>query len=343
MRPTLKDPELERLLERDGYVAFPMLSPEEVAELKASFGELGAAPGDSHLACHSSFHSYDKPYKLSVDAAIRSVIAPHLESVFDRQRSLPCNFIVKWPSAMSGFGLHQDLSLVDEREFRSVELWMALDDTTEQNGQLWMVPGSHAWLPGNVRGINGFDFAFREVARRVIDQHAIPVPVPAGHVVVFNHATLHFSLPNRTEVPRMVAITDLIPEEAEHLHYFGDGEGNIDVYRIDDSFWTDNSPFTLWKPPPASQRIGRSDAVARTFTDADLDAAVAEGRAIVSDQSPHGAPNAGKTWCHRCGAVGFDAGWSPDRWVGNVTMLCPDCREAELAHAATVEHVVAAS
>jgi hypothetical protein len=239
---------------------------------------------------------------------------------------------------MSGFGLHQDLSLVDEREHRSVEVWVALDDTNAQNGQLWMVPGSHRWLPGNIRGVNGFPFAFREVARRIVEQHAVPVPVPAGHAVVFNHATLHFSLPNRTDLPRMVAITDLIPEEAEHLHYFGDGAGNLDVYRIDDSFWTHNSPFTLWKPPPSSQRLGRSDAVQRTFTDADLDAAIADGRAHVAEEGPKGAPNAAKPWCHRCGRIGFTSA-SPDRWTGNVTMLCDECREAEVHHAPGVEHV----
>ena len=35
---------------------------------------------------------------------------------------------------MSGFGLHQDLSLVDETQYRSAEIWVALDDTDQTNG-----------------------------------------------------------------------------------------------------------------------------------------------------------------------------------------------------------------
>jgi hypothetical protein len=237
---------------------------------------------------------------------------------------------------MGGFGLHQDLSLVDEREHRSVEVWIALEDTNEANGQLWMVPRSHTWLP-TLRGIQSFPFAFGGVSRRIIDDHAVPVPVSAGTAIVFNHATLHCSYPNRTDTPRLVAITDLVPEEAAHLHFFGDGEGNVDAYEIDESFWVDNNPFTLHKPPPASQRIGRVDFEYRPLTDEDLDRLVAEGRAVVSDAQPRGAINAAKPWCHRCGTV--MEGDSPDRWVGNVTMLCDDCAADEVTRAPSAAHV----
>ena len=43
--------------------------------------------------------------------AVMEVLGPHIDRQFDRQRKLPSNFIVKWPGGMSGFGLHQDLSL----------------------------------------------------------------------------------------------------------------------------------------------------------------------------------------------------------------------------------------
>jgi NMD protein affecting ribosome stability and mRNA decay len=53
--------------------------------------------------------------------------------------------------------------------------------------------------------------------------------------------------------------------------------------------------------------------------------------------------NAAKAWCHRCGAPVEDAP-APDRWVGNVTLICDDCRTVESTRAATPEHTgVAAS
>lgn len=336
MRSTFRDPAHQEQFERDGYVVIPMLDADEVAELRRRFEALGSAPGDPQLACHSSFHTYDRDYKRNVHRAVSEVLAPHVEQHLDRQRMLPSNFIVKWPSGMSGFGLHQDLTLVDEAEHRSAEVWVALDDTNERNGQLWMVPGSHRWIP-TMRGINAFPFPFGATAERIIERHARPVPVQAGDAVIFNHAILHFSQPNRSDAPRMVAITDVIPAEAEHIHLFGDGTGPVAKYVIDDSFWTDNSPFTLWKPPAASQLAGMVDFEPVELTDEDLDRLVAEGLAHETGHRPRGALNAGRAWCHRCGTTEMDQP-APHRLHGNVTMLCDACRDAEATRAETPAH-----
>lgn len=327
MRSTFVDAQLDAALDRDGYVVVPFLSDDEVSDLRDHFDRLGPAPGDGRQACHSSFHSFDRDYKLAVDREVRRVFTPHLDRLFDRQRALPCNFLVKWPGANSGFGLHQDVALCDELSFRSVEVWVALEDIDETNGQLWMVPGSADWLPGYTRGINANEFPFRDVAKRIIARHSRPVSVKAGQAVVFRHATLHFSLPNRSGSPRLVAITDLIPEEALHLGYFGDGDGGIEEYALEADFWTDNSPFDLRQPDESARR--RSLAVdARRLTDDDLDRLVAEGRAIDNELFPGGAINSARSWCHRCGATGFDA--NPlDRLIGNVTLLCPECDRFE--------------
>lgn len=337
MRPTFHDPETQQRLERDGYAVIPFLGADEVAELVASYDQLGRAPGDPERACISTFHTYDAQYKAATHEVISSVFRPHLERTFDRMRALPSNFLVKWPGGFSGFGLHQDLSLVDERHHRSVEVWVALCDIDERNGQLWMVPGSHRWIP-TIRGIQSFPFPFASVARRIVDRHAVPVAVRAGEAVVFDHATLHFSLPNRTAERRMVAISDLIPAEAPHLHFFGDGHGGVDVYEIDDDFWVDNSPFTLWRPPPASKCIGKVDwFTPRELTDEDLDRLVMEGKAVDGVASPSGAINSAKPWCHRCGSTDIE-GSGPDRWIGNVTLLCDGCKAQEVARAATPSH-----
>lgn len=337
MRATVRDPEQQQRLERDGYVTLPFLTPDEVAGLKEQFTAVGAAPGDPGVACHSSFHSADAEYKRRVDAIVRAALGPALERVFDRQRVLPSNYIVKWPGTRSGFGLHQDLSLVDERLHRSVEVWVALDDTDEHNGQLWMVPGSHRWIP-TIRGIAAFPFPFADVAERVVREHAVPVPVAAGTAVVFAHAVLHFSLPNRTDRPRMVAIADLIPEEAQHLHYFGDGQGVVSVYEIDDSFWTDNNPFTLWRPPANSRRIGEVDFEYVELTHERLDHVVASAGTGHPSERPAGSINAARPWCHRCGND-IDSDDRPHRLIGNVTLMCQACATSESGSRDTIARV----
>ena len=338
MRPTFVDPGRQADLDRDGFVVIPFLPLDEVDHLLATFDRLGPGPGDVQKACESSFHSHDRPYKLRVDGALRPLMTPHLDTVFDRQRALPFNYIVKWPGGLSGFGLHPDLSLVDERHHRSVEVWVALTPTTELNGAIWMVPGSHRWMP-TLRGIHRFPNGYEGVAKRVIDRHAVPILLEAGEAVVFDHATLHFSPPNRTDRPRVVAISDLIPEEADHIAYFGGDDGDVYAYRIDDSYWTDNSPFTLWKPPPRSSLLGKVDFEFQTMTDERLDQLVADGLATESGVAPKGALNPAKAWCHRCGEVDFEGGPTTDRWIGNVTVLCAPCRDIEATMATTPGHV----
>jgi hypothetical protein len=328
LRAMFKDADHQEQFDKDGYVVVPMLSPDEITHLRAEYDRLGPAPGDPQRACQSSFHSYDSGYKQAVDDVLRPALAPHLADVFDDMRALPCNYIQKWPGGMGGFGLHQDIALVDEPQYRSCEVWIALADTSEDNGQLWMVPGSYKWMDVSKRGIQAFPFPYAGVSQRIVKDYAVAVPVKAGTAVIFNHATLHFSGPNRSDTPRLVAITDLIPSEATHISYFGDGDGNVGIYEIDDSFWVDNNPHTLWKPPDASLRVGTVEYQEQSMTDEGLDQLEAEGKAVRTEEQVRGALNAGRPWCHRCGTTEMD-GDSQDRWTGNVTMLCDDCREVE--------------
>lgn len=331
MRATFFDEKSQEIFERDGYVQIPCLDQDEVEALRAVYYGLGKAPGDPERACISTFHTYDAEYKAAISEGVLNILRPHLDEIFDRQRALPANFLTKWPGGMSGFGLHQDLSLIDETKYRSGEIWVALEDTNENNGQLWMVPGSHQWVP-TLRGIHAFRSPFYGFEQRIVQRHAVPCPLKAGEAIVFNHAVMHFSYPNRTETPRLVAIMDLIPSDAQHIHVFGDGEGNVDAYEIDESFWVENNPFTLQEPPPVAQKIGPVDFEPTFLTDELLDELVAEGRAVDHEPERHGALNPGRAWCHRCGTTEGMEG-TPGRWSGNVTLLCDDCkaREAELA------------
>jgi hypothetical protein len=333
-RPTFTDPELEAAFVRDGYVVVPFLDRDEVADLRSAYwDDLGVAPGDPRKACISTFHTYDADYKAGVDAHVRRVFTPHLDEVFVDQRALPANYLTKWPGGMSGFGLHHDLTLVDEDQFRSCEVWCALTDTNEENGQLWVVPGSHEWVP-TMRGVHAFPTAFQHVEKRIVERHAIPMPIKAGEAIVFNHATLHFSYPNKSETPRLVAIMDLIPDEAQHIHVFGDGEGHAEAYAIEDSFWVEQNPFTLTEPPAGAPSLGTVDFETTFLTDEMLDELVAEGRAVDREPERRGALNPAKAWCHRCGTTEGVEG-TPGRWSGNITLLCDPCKahQAELVSA----------
>ncbi|MGN6696469.1 MAG: phytanoyl-CoA dioxygenase family protein, partial [Aquihabitans sp.] len=303
MRSTFFDEAAQASLERDGYAVIDLLDADEVARLDALYDGLGQMPADPQEACIDTFYCPDIPYKNEVDAGIGAVIGPHLDRLFDRQHVLSSRFINKWPGENSGFGLHQDISLVDEREHTSVELWCALEDTDEENGQLWVVPGSHTWRETN-RGIHRIPPPFWSVAERIVARHGVPVPLQAGQAVVFNHATYHFSYANRSDRRRLVAAVDLRPEEAEHLHYLSPiGRDDINVYAIRDSFWVDVNPFNVFEEIQGCEILDTIDYEVEPITEADLDQFVLDGRAVDHPAVMLGPIKPTRPWCHRSGGT----------------------------------------
>lgn len=277
----MRDTALEAAFVRDGYVTLPLLDPDEVASLRSVFDDLGAPPGDpDRHGTFNTWNTFDQGYKAAIDAGIIGVLGSHLADVFDRQRVLLSNFLVKYPGEKSDLQVHQDTNLVDEAVHCSAELWVALEDAHADNGQLWMVPGSHTWTPA-LRGISSwFRSPYTGIEERIVQRHAVAVPMRAGEAMVFNHATLHFSRANTTDRPRLAAITDVIPEETRHIHYFGNDDGTVDVFEVDEAFWMQNTPATLGTRPPVAQRVAVVTDDTPPLTATNLDALVRAGRAI---------------------------------------------------------------
>jgi hypothetical protein len=80
-----------------------------------------------------------------------------------------------------------------------MSVWVPLQDADEQNGCLWVVPGSHRW------GIDDWTWQDSGTCQKRIDrhdyadQHAISLPVTAGSVVLFSAWTWHHSKNNHTD------------------------------------------------------------------------------------------------------------------------------------------------
>lgn len=308
MRATFRDADLEAAYQRDGYVTLPLLDADEVATLRALYEDLGTPAGDpERQGTFNTWNTFDQDYKAAIDAGVTALVGPHLASLLDRQRIVFSNYLVKYPGERGDMPLHQDTSLVLEPEHSSAEVWIALEDIDAGNGELWMVPGSHDWVP-TIRGINAsLHSPFASVADRIRSRHAVSVPMRSGEATLFNHATLHFSHPNRTDRPRLAAITDVIPEEAAHIHCFDNADGTVEVCRIDPAFWMVNTPATLGTRPASARTLATLPARPPDLTDADLDALVAEGRAVDTaagcrslDPAARAAPRSGRRrWLRR--------------------------------------------
>ncbi len=109
-------------------------------------------------------------------------------------------FVVKGPKTGASFAWHQDSGYVGFDHAPYVTIWIALDDTTIENGAVFVLPRNldedqsitpHVW-----------DDAGKELVGYEGDDPGVPAVVPAGSVVAFSSVTLHRSSANTTDRPR---------------------------------------------------------------------------------------------------------------------------------------------
>ncbi len=119
-------------------------------------------------------------------------------------------FVVKGAGKGASFAWHQDSAYVGFDHTPYVTVWIALDDTTEANGCVYLLPRDidaepgidpHEWQD-ETNELNGY-FG---------DDPGQPMECGAGAVVAFSSITLHRSGPNTTERPRRAYIAQYSAE-----------------------------------------------------------------------------------------------------------------------------------
>lgn len=111
-------------------------------------------------------------------------------------------YVIKGADPESSFAWHQDSGYVHEDAPAYLTVWIALDDVTEQNGSVYLLPFSRSGIRSYVKHI---------VAEGTNDKVCYfgsdpgdPVVVPAGSLVCFSSMLFHRSGPNLTDQLRRV-------------------------------------------------------------------------------------------------------------------------------------------
>lgn len=109
--------------------------------------------------------------------------------------------------------------------------WVALDDVTEENGCMQVVPGSHRWglLPEGdffTKDLDSLKQRIEKVAGRSF--HTASCVLPAGALSFHHCLTIHGSGPNRSRRPRRSLVVHLMPEGTRYRAGTpGDGHMNV--------------------------------------------------------------------------------------------------------------------
>lgn len=208
--PTLVDPDQDDAFRRDGYVVLDALGDAELAAARAAWAEVHPEPGHGF--------EYDVVRRApEATARLEAAVGPMWDALLDRtlvdHRRFLLSFLTKWPDPTSAHHLHQDWTYVDERRYRTLSFWVALDDCSPalENGPVAVIPGSHH-LVDAYRGPAVVDW-YRDLAGE-LEALLEPVPVRAGQAILIDNALLHGSPPNHSTAPRRGMAAAVAPRAA---------------------------------------------------------------------------------------------------------------------------------
>ena len=247
-RPPLRNPVHAATLLRRGWVTFPLLDAHQVNALRAGYGDIHGWEGEGF---EPDVGSSDAPYRRRTSELISQVIDAAGTTVFDDFEPFLRGFYCKWPGTPES-DLHWDWSSVDERlGHRAYLMWVALQDTTQKNGQMAVLSRSHL-IDNRPRGTHLSLPMSSEFAAREPQAHArvTSVPMRAGEALVFDMGLLHISSPNVTEEPRLAAVTGWHPSGVSLSYYRRLDDRAALRYEVDAAWFNSMVPLRLMDEEP---------------------------------------------------------------------------------------------
>ena len=242
-RQALKDPELDEQLRSEGWAKVRVLTREQAAALREVYGEVHGWEGEGFEPDPANG---DREYRTRSRAALGAVLDPALAEVFVDHLPFLQGYYLKWPNCPETH-IHADWTNVDETAgHRSYIAWTALQDITDDVGQMSILPRSHTVDP-SPRGsrlnlpLAGAWLGKEEDVWRRMQR----VPLEAGEALVFDMGTIHASFSNTTDLPRVAAVTCLRPAEAELVYYRAASGDTVLRYEVDEEFFVEATPPEL--------------------------------------------------------------------------------------------------
>jgi hypothetical protein len=226
MKPLFSSSLLQKQFEENGFVKIPLLDQAEAAALMTAYEGVAEAHERINIPYITTSHSNDSALIHQVDMILQKALGPAIDRYLINYNLLFGNYLVKMPQEGSETSPHQDITFVDESQYASVNIWVALEDINEANGCMYFLPGSHMLIP-TLRPTHDYPWAYEKVADE-IKRKSVYFTAKAGEAFIFNHAVVHGSYANSTDKPRIAAVLAAYHKEAELLHfYLPEGERSI--------------------------------------------------------------------------------------------------------------------
>lgn len=241
------DDDLEKEFDQKGYLVLDFLDTSEIEILSKKVEELKPADNFSGQqdtlinlqSFHCTFFDRNQEYKNQVFDLLNEVYKGVLENVLNHYKTIQANIFLK-PPRTGEVSPHQNLTIVDERQYTSVSLWCPLVDVDESNGALLIVPGSHRKF-AKYRNTTilwpMLDFFRSEEGIKYFES----INMKAGQLLILDDSIIHASPVNTTDHKRPVLHVMAGPQAAHPI--FCELERNeIRIHEVKERFWQNHIP-----------------------------------------------------------------------------------------------------
>jgi ectoine hydroxylase-related dioxygenase (phytanoyl-CoA dioxygenase family) len=182
-----------------------------VAERDAEMDRLGVDVLDlDHRGSRYFLHGYDESPVLQRFLASELMLETARMALGDTVYLFNEQFVVKAAERGMHFGWHQDSGFISYPHLPYLTCWIPLDDVSERNGTVSVLPYSRAGtrdVVDHVREAGTNDLIGYDGA-----DAGDPLVVPAGTIVCFSSTLLHRSGPNTTDRMRRVYVAQYSAE-----------------------------------------------------------------------------------------------------------------------------------
>jgi phytanoyl-CoA hydroxylase len=234
--------------EEDGAVVVPgVLDAATCARMKAVLAEL--VEGARSVSAHNDVYDLE-PGHTADDPRVRRIKKPHVVNAvfydFAKSKALTdCLRALIGPSARlygsklnlksPGYGSpvewHQDWAFYPHTNDDMLAVGVMLDDTTVENGAMYVVPGSHRSETYNHHGADGYFCGAMDPETCGVDfARAVACEGPAGSCSFHHVRTVHGSAQNTSNRPRGLLLYEVAAADAFPLLGLG-SYGGFDEYK----------------------------------------------------------------------------------------------------------------
>ena len=163
-------------------------------------------------------------------------------------------------------------SIGDTIEQASIGTYLALDDADEENGCLWVIPGSHRLGVVDHSQVESDEYLLQKrlTVSDEMEKQALPVEVPKGALVFFNNALFHRSTPNRSDRFRRAYIVHYMKATIQHTN-----TRNRQRMEEETKHWGTSEMYICGVPgsiqtTPEKESMNWDKALGRTLTEDDI-------------------------------------------------------------------------